>query len=129
MIYHILSIWHTVCFLLWHIACFLNSFWFLFFFGISFHKILKQCFNHKSFPLPIWSITFSKTVFIFWYSYMISNFKLGIFFINLFTKSDIGIIFYINRLLIVLWYVLLYSFTISANLSIYTFFIIEVIWL
>ena len=38
-------------------------------------------FCHKNFFRPIWSVTFRKNIFIFWYSHMVTNFKFRIFII------------------------------------------------
>ena len=51
------------------------------------NSIFNFC-NHKTFFKPIWNITFSKNVFIFWYSYMITNFKFRIFFVILFYRNQ-----------------------------------------
>ena len=77
--------------------------------------------NNKNFFRLVWCVSFSKNIFAFRNSYIIANFKFRIFIINLFLKINICIILNIN-ILIFLWYVLLYSITISFNLSIYTFF-------
>ena len=42
--------------------------------------------NHKIFFRPIWSVSFCKDVFILWYSYMITNFKVKIFLVIFFSK-------------------------------------------
>ena len=76
-------------------------------------------FNHKNLLIPIWSATFFKNVFIFWYSNVINNLN----FPYNFNFPSTGFI------LIVLWYVLLYLLTISSNLSIYRFFETEVKYL
>ena len=47
--------------------------------------------NNKNFFWPIWSIFFSKNVFVFWNSNMITIFKLTIFFIWIFILFSIGI--------------------------------------
>ena len=82
-------------------------------------------FNQKNFFRPIWSVTFCKNVFIFWYSKNITNFKFKIF-ISLLESICILDVTRIGVILILLWYVLLYLLTISSNLSINTFFDIEV---
>ena len=61
-------------------------------------------FNYKNVFRTIWSIFFSKNVFVFSYSYVITNFRFGISVIT------------INTLNFVLWYALLYSSIISSNL-------------
>ena len=55
-------------------------------------------FDHQMFFTPIWNATFCKNIFIFWYSYMITNFKFRTFFIILITKLEIFVWLYINRL-------------------------------
>ena len=42
-------------------------------------------FNYKNFFKAIWSISSKKNVFVFWYSYMITNFKFKIFINTFFT--------------------------------------------
>ena len=42
-------------------------------------------FNYKNFFKAIWSISSQKNVFVFWYFYMITNFKFKIFIITFFT--------------------------------------------
>ena len=80
--------------------------------------------NNKNFFRPVWwCASFSKNIFVFRNSYMISNFEFRIFIINFFLK-----LIYVLSLtstgfiLVVLWNVLLYSPTISSNFSIYTLF-------
>ena len=75
---------------------------------------------------PVWNITFWKNLFIFWYSYTITNFKFRIFIITFNITVNICARLYINRgfILIVLWCVL-YSSTIASNLLIYTFLILK----
>ena len=46
-------------------------------------------FNHKNFFRPIWSVTFGKNIFLFWYSSSITNFKFRMLIINLFTGVNI----------------------------------------
>ena len=53
--------------------------------------------NNKTFFRPVWCVSFSKNVFVFWNSYMITNFKFRIFTINFFTRVNICIIFNIYR--------------------------------
>ena len=43
--------------------------------------------NNKNFFRPIWCISFSKNIFVFRNSYVITNFKFRIFIINFFLKS------------------------------------------
>ena len=88
-------------------------------------------FNHKNFFNPIWNRAFCKTVFLFWYSNNISNFKFRIFIINFFTRVNIHAWIYINILcfnctmiwiiidfvLIVLWYELLYLLNVSSIIT------------
>ena len=50
-----------------------------------------------SFSRLVWSISFRKKYLVFWYSYIITNFKFRIFIINLFTKVNICIIFNSSR--------------------------------
>ena len=85
-------------------------------------------FDYKNSFRPIWSISFSKSVFLFWYSYMITNLKFRIIIIFLLPKLIyiLSLTFISKRLHFnSLWYVLLYLLTISSryHLSIYTFFI------
>ena len=74
--------------------------------------------NNKIFFLPIYSIYFSKNVFILSNSNVVTSFKFGIFFIKIYivfsTESPITSIGFI---LIILWTVLLYLLTISSNTS------------
>ena len=86
-------------------------------------------FNHKDLFRPIWRVIFCKNVFIFWYSYLIANFRFRIFIIFSTLKS-IYMLDFISTgfILMLLWYVLLYSLTISSILSKDTFFDIEVIY-
>ena len=73
----------------------LNSFWYVFLQFFSFkassnwltiqvtnHSCPRNCIfnvaNNKNFFWPNWSISFSKNVFLFWYSDMITNFKFRI---------------------------------------------------
>ena len=85
---------------------------------------------NKNFFIPVWCVSFSKNIFVFRNSYVISNLKFRIFIINFFLKINICIIFNITGfILIVLWYVLLYSPTVSSNLSIYTLFDTGVMYL
>ena len=109
-------------------------------FAIKFSHYMPQWhsifnfFDHKNFFWPIWSTTFGKNDFIFWYSYMATNLKLMIIFIIFCTRVNVCAWLCVNRLqpgfiLIVLWYVLLRLLTISANLSLNTFFYAEVIYL
>ena len=53
--------------------------------------------NNKNFFWPNWSISFSKNVFMFWNSNMITNFKFRIFFIWIFIVFSIRIVRNINR--------------------------------
>ena len=86
----------------------------------------------RNFFRSIWGKTFCKNIFIFCCSYMITNISLRIFISFFYIKVNIypwlqqaqkGII------LFALWYVLLYLLTMSSNLSIYTCFHIEFIYL
>ena len=75
---------------------------------------------------PVWSISFCKNVFAFWYSYMITNFEFeSLSLISLPTLICILSLTSSDLILIVLWYVLFYLLTMSSNLSIYTFFVIK----
>ena len=101
----------------------LNSFWFVFLQSLFVKhsnkfflaKIINSLcprhgifhfFNHKNFCWPIWSETFYKNIFVFWYSNTITNFKFRIF-INFFTRVNIYMFGFISTglILIVLWYV------------------------
>ena len=66
--------------------------------------------NHKNFFWPIGSVSFSKNVFVFRYSYMMTYFKF-IIFITFLPKS-IHVLFLtsVGFISILLWYVLLYLF-------------------
>ena len=101
-------------------------------------QYFQFCFNHRDFFRQYWSVAFCKNVFNFRYSHMITSLRFMIFIILFYTKVNIRTLYdfiryttyirlYINRhRFIVLWYVLLYSSIISANLLIYKFFNIEV---
>ena len=86
-------------------------------------------FNHKNYFRRIWNIAFYKNVLIFWYSNNITSFKSRILIINFFTKFDICAWFYVNRFSFNFAMVCIIISTISSNLSIYTFFDIEVMYL
>ena len=58
--------------------------------------IIKIIVYYKTFFRPIWSVSFSKNVFVFLNSYMITNFKFRIFIINFITRANICFIFNIN---------------------------------
>ena len=79
-------------------------------------------FNHKNFFRPIQNISFSK-IFLYLetltWSPTLNLESLSLTYLSL-TSTGFNII--------VLWYVLLYSFTISFNLLMYTLFDIEVIY-
>ena len=111
MIYDNFSIWH-IAFEIMNNTCPGNI-------------IFNFC-DYKNFFRPIWSISFSKKVSVFWYYNMITNLKFRIFIILL-ESIYVSFLKLTGFILIVLWYFLLYSFTISSNLSIYTFFDIGVI--
>ena len=53
--------------------------------------------NNKNFFRPVWCVSFSKNIFVFWNSYIIANNKLRIFIINLIFKINTCIVFNINR--------------------------------
>ena len=60
----------------------LNFFWF--FLATLVHKNFQQFlfrFNHKNFFRPIWNVTFCKIIFVFQFSYMVTNFKVLINFL------------------------------------------------
>ena len=77
----------------------------------------------------IWNIAFCKNVYIFWYSNDITNFKFRIVIINFFTRVNIYVWFRSRGFtFLALWYVLLYLFTMSLNISINTFFDIEAMY-
>ena len=76
-------------------------------------------FYSQIFFRSIWSVAFCKNVFIFWYSYMDVNLNVRIF-----------KIFFLIKVNVYAWfYNILYLLTMSSNLSIYTFFDTEVIYL
>ena len=76
--------------------------------------------NNKTFFWPTWSIYFRKSVFVFWYSYMITNFKFRIFFVRTNISLDVTSIGFIS---IVLWKMSLYLLTKSSKTSKQTFLI------
>ena len=84
-------------------------------------------FNYKNSFRPFCNLDFCKNAFMFWYSNKITNFK---FMIRIFNFFIILELIYVpgftsaGFIAIVLRYVLLYSLTISSNLSVYTFFLI-----
>ena len=109
--YHKLSILHTI-----FLDYFFNSKFFLTCFlqfvfvkcsnNIFFIKIINNIrprhsifnfFNHKNFFRPIWSVTFCKNIFIFWFSNIINSFKFWIFIISFFSIINICVWFYISR--------------------------------
>ena len=117
MNYHNPSIWHITYFLCSKKNCFfypeniLNCFLQFFFKkgSNSFFTIkitnnicpwnnIFNFLNYKNFFRRIWSVCFSKNVFVLLYPDMITNFKFRIFIINFFTKVNIRIIFNINWL-------------------------------
>ena len=53
--------------------------------------------DYKNLFWPIWSIFFSKSVFVFCNSYMITNFKFGMLIVNFLNRLNMRIIFNINR--------------------------------
>ena len=83
-------------------------------------------FNHKIFFRPIWNIYFCKNVFILWYSNIITNFKFSTFLIIFFIKVNIHAWICISRFFNINRFV---NLTMSSNLSIHTFFDIEVMYL
>ena len=95
-----------------------NSFWHI----CSWNSIFKF-FNNKIFFRSICRVTFCKNIFLFWYSYMVTNLKFRIFL----RSKSIYVFEYISTsfILIILCYMLLYLLTVSFNLSIYTFLDIE----
>ena len=137
--------WHIVCQILVFLSIILLWLTLLYFFFIKhsnnfftikiinniclWHSIFNF-FTYKNFFWPIRSIDFCKNVFVFWYSYLISNFKFRIIAITFFIRVNTRIIFSLTGfILIVLWYVLLYLLTILSNPSIYTVFDNKVIYL
>ena len=88
-----------ICFLkFFFVKCFNNFFTVKIINNICTRNSIFNFFNHKLFFWPIWNIDFCKNIFIFWYSYMITNFKFRTFFIILFIKVNIYACLYINRL-------------------------------
>ena len=86
------------------------------------HSIFK-CFNYKNFLRPIWSVTLEKTFSYFDILTISPILNLGYLSLNFLLESVYVLDFTLTGfILIVLCYVLLYLFTISSNLSIYTFF-------
>ena len=89
----------------------------------SWNSILNFC-NNKIFFRPIWNKAFCKS-FLLWHFNIITNFKSKIRKINFFTRVNICVWFYINRLHLndiyfndIIWYISLYLLTILYNLSI-----------
>ena len=82
-------------------------------------------FNYKNSFRPFCNLDFCKNAFMFWYSNKITNFK---FMIRIFNFFIILELIYVpgftsaGFIAILLRYALLYSLTISSNLSVYTFF-------
>ena len=88
-----------ICFWsLFFIKCSTNFFTIEIINNISPWNSIFSFFNHKNFFRPIWSISFSKKVFILWYSNMFASFKFRIFIITFFNRVNICIIFNFNRL-------------------------------
>ena len=81
-----------------YLKCFNNYFSIKVFYYICWWNSLFNFFNHKNFARPSWGIVFYKNVFIFWYSYVITNLKFRNFFIIFYTKINICAWLYINRL-------------------------------
>ena len=85
-------------------------------------------FNHKNFFRSIWCVSFTKNIFVFGNSYMIPPLDLwSLLECNSAECDSIKSIYVLSLtstglILMALWYVLLYSFAISSNLLIYTFF-------
>ena len=77
-------------------------------------------FNYKNFFTPIWCVSFSKNIFVLGNYFTITNFKSSL--TSLLECNSIESIYVWSTgfILIILWYVLLYSFTISSNF--YTYF-------
>ena len=87
-----------ICFLqLVFVKCFINFFPFKVISNICQRHSIFNFFNHKNFFRPIWSVTFCKSIHIFWYSNITNNFKFRIFIINFFTRVNICVWFCINR--------------------------------
>ena len=113
--YYYLSIWHIVydlfSWLLFHPLTPFDLY-----FTILFHKTFQKFFsikvfcytrqknsisnyfNCKNFFRPIWSVKFCKNVFIFLYSYIITNFKFRLLFIIFYNKVNIRAWIYIKKL-------------------------------
>ena len=84
------------------------------------NNILTFC-NHKNLFRPIWNKPIYKNVFIFCYIFIF--FDVGYFSLISLLESIYVLDFTsAGFILIVLWYVLLYLWTRSSNLSIYAFF-------
>ena len=97
----------------------LDSFWLFFFI-----KWPENCFtveisnnftffNQKDILIPILSIVLCKNIFVFWYSYMITDFKLWVFAIMLNTIIYIPDLTFTGFILSVLWYMLFCSSRLS----------------
>ena len=65
--------------------------------NISSRKCIFNFTNNKNIFLPIWSVSFSKNVFIFWNPNMIANFEFRIFLIRIFIVFSIRIRCNANR--------------------------------
>ena len=65
--------------------------------NISARNCIFNFTNNKNVFWPIWSVYFSKNVFLFWNSNMITKFKFRVFFIKIFILFSIRIIRNINR--------------------------------
>ena len=85
---------------------------------LYFFKITKSLQTNLEHNRLIWSITFGKNVLYFDIIIWSPNLDFGVFIINFYTKVIICAGLYINFV----WYILLYSFTISSNLSRNKFF-------
>ena len=85
---------------------------------------------HRSFFLPIWSVSFSENVFVFDILIWSPTLNLGSLSLLFLPESNYRLFLTsAGFIVIVLWYILLYLFPISSNLSIYTFYDIEVMYL
>ena len=94
------------------------------------NSILKLA-NHRNFFRPIWNLTFCKKIFLC-FNILTWSPSLNLGYFSLFSLSKSMYVLDLTSggfISIVLWYLLFYLLTISANLLIYTFFNVEVICL
>ena len=132
MNYHNFYIWNTLSRFLLINFTILNTGWFVFY-HFFIRKTFQQCcprhsifndFNHRNFFIPAWNVLYHfqhfEKIFLYFYFFTWSPI-LNLRFLSFFSlPKSLHVLDSTSTL--VLWYVLLYSLTISSNLSIYTFF-------